>query len=114
VIASPDNSGLPLYAQIANELRARIMDGTYGPGALLPSRNELAEMYSVSVITARDALAMLGQEGLAQAIRGPGSTHRAACTHPRALRERPWIRPCCCSSRLMCSRRSRQTTSRCP
>jgi DNA-binding GntR family transcriptional regulator len=63
---------LPLYAKIAEELRAQIMDGTYGPGALLPSRNELAEMYSVSAITARDALAVLSHEGLAQAIRGRG------------------------------------------
>lgn len=63
---------LPLYAKIAEELRAQIMDGTYGPGALLPSRNELAGMYSVSAITARDALAVLSHEGLAQAIRGRG------------------------------------------
>lgn len=63
---------LPLYAKIAEELRAQIMDGTYGPGALLPSRNELAEMYSVSAITARDALAVLSHEGLARAVRGRG------------------------------------------
>jgi DNA-binding GntR family transcriptional regulator len=60
---------LPLYAKIAEELRAQITDGSYGPGALLPSRNELAGVYSVTAITARDALAVLSQEGLAQAIR---------------------------------------------
>src|SRR5580658_1390514 len=64
--------GQPLYARIADDLRAQITDGTYPPGALLPSRNELAAMYSVSAITARDALAVLSQEGLAQAIRGRG------------------------------------------
>ena len=63
---------LPLYAKIAEELRGQIMDGTYVSGALLPSRNEIAEMYSVSAITARDALAVLSHEGLAQAIRGRG------------------------------------------
>ena len=64
--------GLPLYARIAADLRSQIADGTYPPGALLPSRNELSAMYSVSAITSRDALAVLSQEGLAHAIRGRG------------------------------------------
>jgi GntR family transcriptional regulator len=63
---------VPLYAKIANDLRDKIKDGFYGPGALLPSRNEIAEEYGVSPITARDALAVLSQEGYARAIRGRG------------------------------------------
>ncbi|HVB43031.1 MAG TPA: GntR family transcriptional regulator [Streptosporangiaceae bacterium] len=71
--ASPvSRGGEPLYAKIAAELREQIKDGTYGPGALLPSRNELAAMYSVSAITARDALAVLSHDGYARAIRGRG------------------------------------------
>lgn len=70
--STPGARDLPLYAKIAGDLRAQITDGTYGPGALLPSRNELADMYSVSAITAKDALAVLSHEGLAQAIRGRG------------------------------------------
>src|SRR5215831_10870363 len=64
--------GAPLYAKIADDLRGRIKDGYYGPGALLPSRNEIAAMYEVSAITARDALAVLSHEGYARAIRGRG------------------------------------------
>jgi GntR family transcriptional regulator len=71
-----DNSlspgGAPLYAKIADELREKIKDGYYGPGALLPSRNEIASMYGVSPITARDALSVLSHEGYARAIRGRG------------------------------------------
>jgi GntR family transcriptional regulator len=62
----------PLYAKIADDLRDKIRDGFYGPGALLPSRNEIAAAYGVSAITARDALAVLSQEGYARAIRGRG------------------------------------------
>jgi GntR family transcriptional regulator len=62
----------PLYAKIADDLRDKIRDGFYGPGALLPSRNEIAATYGVSAITARDALAVLSQEGYARAIRGRG------------------------------------------
>jgi GntR family transcriptional regulator len=62
----------PLYAKIASDLRGKIKDGSYGPGALLPSRNEIAAMYGVSAITARDALSVLSHEGYARAIRGRG------------------------------------------
>ena len=67
---APSPAAVPQYARIANDLRAQIKDGTYGPGALLPSRNELTEMYGVSAITARDALSMISHEGYAKAIRG--------------------------------------------
>lgn len=50
--------------QITDDLRAKIEDGTYGPGALLPSEPELAARYGVSRQTARAALKALEQEGL--------------------------------------------------
>jgi DNA-binding GntR family transcriptional regulator len=69
---SPAAGGVPLYAKIANDLRDKIRDGFYAPGALLPSRNEIAATYDVSAITGRDALAVLSQEGYAKVIRGRG------------------------------------------
>jgi GntR family transcriptional regulator len=63
---------IPLYVKIAAELRDQIHDGTYPPGSLLPSRNEITEMFGVSAITARDALSIICQEGLAKAVRGRG------------------------------------------
>ena len=69
---SSQSPGVPLYAKIANDLRDKIRDGSYGPGALLPSRNEISSMYGVSPITARDALSVLSHEGYARAIRGRG------------------------------------------
>ena len=63
---------IPLYVKIAAEMRDQIQDGTYAPGSLLPSRNEITQMYGVSAITARDALSIICQEGLAKAVRGRG------------------------------------------
>lgn len=63
---------VPQYVKIAADLRDKIKDGSYGPGALLPSRNEITAMYGVSAITARDALSMICHEGYAKAIRGRG------------------------------------------
>jgi len=42
----------------------KITEGTYGPGALLPSEPEIAQEYGVSRQTARVALQALEQEGL--------------------------------------------------
>jgi DNA-binding GntR family transcriptional regulator len=50
--------------QIADDLRRQITEGTYGPGALLPSEPEIAQEYGVSRQTARVALQALEQEGL--------------------------------------------------
>jgi len=57
---------VPQYVKIAGDLREKIKDGFYGPGALLPSRNEITAMYGVSAITARDALSMISHEGYAK------------------------------------------------
>jgi GntR family transcriptional regulator len=54
----------PVTHQIAADLRDKIENGTYGPGALLPSEPELAQKYGVSRQTARSALKALEQEGL--------------------------------------------------
>lgn len=62
----------PRYVEIAADLRNKIKDGRYGPGALLPSRNEIIAQYGVSAITARDALSMICHEGYAKAVRGRG------------------------------------------
>lgn len=65
-------AAVPQYAKIAADLRDKIMAGIYGPGALLPSRNEIIDLYGVSAITARDALSMVCQQGYAKAVRGRG------------------------------------------
>lgn len=83
--SSPSPAAVPLYAKIASDLRDKIRDGTYGPGALLPSRNEISAMFGVSAITARDALSVLSHEGYARAIRGRGHIvrrHRPRLTVP--------------------------------
>lgn len=54
----------PLYRQLAELLRAPIVDGTYPIGASLPKEAELAERYGISLITVRHALRELEADGL--------------------------------------------------
>lgn len=53
-----------LKLQIADDLRSRILDGSIPPGGKLPTEVELMERHDVARNTARDALAVLVNEGL--------------------------------------------------
>lgn len=52
-----------LYIAIKDELLARIEDGTYPVGSIIPSEVELAESYGVSRPTVRQALQLLADDG---------------------------------------------------
>jgi len=66
-------SPIPMYMQIKEILRARIMDGTYQPHQQLPSESEMTSSFSVSRITVRQALSDLQKEGLIFKIHGKGT-----------------------------------------
>jgi GntR family transcriptional regulator len=60
------------YQQIADVLRARLADGEYGPGRLLPSEAHLGEEFDASRVTIRRALEVLRDAGLVAARQGFG------------------------------------------
>jgi GntR family transcriptional regulator len=59
--------------EIAGDLRAAIVAGTYPHGTLLPGENELAQRYSVSRSTIRGALGGLVDDSLIETRTGVGS-----------------------------------------
>ena len=60
------------YHQIAEEVKSRILSGTYASGRLLPSESELSAEFNVSRVTVRKALEILRDEGLADSRQGFG------------------------------------------
>jgi DNA-binding GntR family transcriptional regulator len=62
-----------VYIQIADDLAARVRDGTYPVGSRLPSEAELAETYGVAKMTVRRALDVLREQGLIKTLHGRGS-----------------------------------------
>lgn len=66
-------SPVPLYSQLKELLRGRILDGTYPPHSRMPSENELGQVFGVSRITVRQALGDLQKEGLIFKIHGKGT-----------------------------------------
>lgn len=67
------NDSTPLYLQLREELRSRILDGSYSPHKQMPSENELCALFQVSRITVRQALGDLQKEGLIFKIHGKGT-----------------------------------------
>jgi GntR family transcriptional regulator len=63
--------------ELADILRERITSGQLRPGDRLPSERDLSQTYDVSLITARAAVTMLRNEGLAEVVRGRGVVVRA-------------------------------------
>ena len=63
----------PLYAQIFHKMREQILAGIYRPGERLPSENEIAEYFGVSIITSKRVLNDLADENLIIRIKGKGS-----------------------------------------
>ncbi|OJG06127.1 Mannosyl-D-glycerate transport/metabolism system repressor MngR [Pseudonocardia autotrophica] len=56
----------PKYQQVADDLRAKIANGTYPIGEPLPSTSALMSGYDVSITVARAAIKQLQAEGLAE------------------------------------------------
>jgi GntR family transcriptional regulator len=63
----------PAYKRIQGDIRLRIGAGKLKPGDLVDSERELAKIHSVSLMTARHALASLAQEGIVERRHGSGT-----------------------------------------
>jgi GntR family transcriptional regulator len=72
-IQLPRSSTVPLYTQIKEAIRARIIDGTYVAHQQLPSENDMIAAFGVSRITVRQAINDLQKEGLLFKVHGKGT-----------------------------------------
>ncbi|CAM5525015.1 MULTISPECIES: GntR family transcriptional regulator [Streptomyces] len=72
-MASEMGTRRPKYQRIADDLKAAIESGEYGPGDRLPGESALATQYDVAVLTARQALKILRIEGLVETKKGAGA-----------------------------------------
>ena len=61
------------YQQLAGILRGRIADGTYPPGARIPSLLALQGEFGLSSMTVRRAVRELAGEGLLRVVPGRGT-----------------------------------------
>lgn len=66
------NSGVPIYQQIANQFKEDILSGKIKQEEYLPSIRGLAKDLKISVITTMKAYELLEAEGLITAVPGKG------------------------------------------
>ena len=66
-------SPMPLYRQLADELRAQIRSGEFQAGTRIPSEHELAARYGLGRPTVRQATEQLVRGGLLERRRGAGT-----------------------------------------
>jgi GntR family transcriptional regulator len=66
------NSGVPIYQQIAEQFKTDILSGKLKQGEYLPSIRGLAKDLRISVITTMKAYEELEQQGLITAVQGKG------------------------------------------
>lgn len=82
------SSGVPIYRQIIDQVRALIASGRLKPGELLPSVRQMAVDLEVNMMTVSKAYSRLEVEGVLERDRGTGMRVRAqAAASPVAARQ---------------------------
>jgi GntR family transcriptional regulator len=82
----PSIPGLSRYAELAADLRARILRGQWEPGQALTAETELARTYGVALGTMRQAIALLVDQGLLERRHGKGTFVKAGLGGASMLR----------------------------
>lgn len=81
-------SGIPIYRQLAEQIRRLVAGGQLAPGAALPSVRELALEHAVNPMTISKAYALLEAEGVLVRNRGKPMTVASRSATQAAPRER--------------------------
>jgi GntR family transcriptional regulator len=71
------SSGVPIYRQLMDQLRALIASGRLQPGDLVPSVRQLGDSLAVNMMTVSKAYAKLEAEGVLERDRGVGMRVKA-------------------------------------
>ncbi len=66
------SSGVPIYRQLIDQLRALVASGRLAAGELVPSVRQMAEELQINLMTVSKAYARLEAEGLLERDRGIG------------------------------------------
>jgi GntR family transcriptional regulator len=65
-------SGVPLYRQIVEQVRAQVAGGRLAAGELLPSVRQTAEQLQINPMTVSKAYSILERQEIVELVRGQG------------------------------------------
>lgn len=83
----PVTKVLPAYQQVANQLRALVLEGRLAPGDRLPNEADLSAHFGVSRSTIREALRVLASRDLVETSRGVTGGTFIARVNPDKVRD---------------------------
>ena len=84
-------SGVPIYRQLMDQVRALVASGRLKPGDLLPSVRQIAADLQVNMMTVSKAYARLESEGVIERERGLGMRVPVASTRDAAGAAKPSV-----------------------
>src|SRR6476620_6441287 len=89
LIVSP-NSGVPIYRQVVEQVRAQVAGGRIAGGEFLPSVRQAAVELEVNPMTVSKAYSLLERDGVVELVRGQGMrvNHRPEPTGAESFRQR--------------------------
>ena len=87
------SSGVPLYRQLMDAVRAEIAQGRPPAGELLPSVRVVARELEINPMTVSKAYSLLEAEGAVERVRGQGMRVRAVDPGGSAAERRQALRP---------------------
>lgn len=87
------SSGVPIYRQIMDQVRAMIASGRLATGDVLPSVRQMAAELQVNMMTVSKAYAKLEAEGLLERSRGRGMLVAAAQTNGSVKERQADLKP---------------------
>jgi GntR family transcriptional regulator len=85
------NSGVPIYRQLVEQLRAQVAGRRLAAGEFLPSVRTVAEHLQINPMTVSKAYSLLEREGVVEFVRGQGMRVTTQPTNGKVRREA--IRP---------------------
>ena len=91
-------SGVPIYEQIKQQIKAAILSGELQAEETLPSLRTLAKDLKISVLTVTKAYTELEQEGFVKNVQGRGcfvmgsGSEPVSYTHLDVYKRQGWIR----------------------
>ena len=80
-------SGVPIYRQLMDQLRAQVAGGRLAAGEFLPSVRQVAEELQVNPMTVSKAYSLLERDGVVELVRGQGMRVKETATNGKARRE---------------------------
>lgn len=82
------SSGVPIFRQIMDQVRAQVASGRLKPGDLVPSVRQMAIDLAVNMMTVSKAYSRLEAEGILERDRGTGMRVRAVTTVSASVADR--------------------------